>query len=457
MAKFQAGQSGNPRGRPTKVVQSAKAVVNGDGWQNVFTGLASAQDPTSKTTYRLDSLLSQTVLDGIFYGDGIGRKIVEMLPEDATRRWLTVSGDLGPEVLDAMETLNAQSAVADCAVFSRLYGGAAIFRLLNDGGEADQPLNYANLQNVIGYRVYDRFQMQWTTSDLDADPLSSNFGKPRVYNISPTGLSPFRVHHSRLCIMDGKRLPSRQRQLNQGWGASELQGLFSQLVRVGETQGYTANIIRDFIQSVLSVKGLSDMLASGQDELVKDRVKLLDLSRSILNMMILDADGETYSKTASSVAGLADLLDRFSEMLSAVSGYPMTKLFGRSPAGMSATGESDMRNYYDSAESYQKLELSPIVEVLIRDIYNSQTFLSKGKEPEAWSIKWNSLWQPTETETATMRKTVADMDAIYLDRGVVTPEEVAKSRFGEGEWSLETVVDLSGFSENVIDDIENEV
>ena len=34
------------------------------------------------------------------------------------------------------------------------------------------------------------------------------------------------------------------------------------------------------------------------------------------------------------------------DVAGAASDHPVTKLFGRSPAGLNATGEADMQNYY---------------------------------------------------------------------------------------------------------------
>lgn len=44
-------------------------------------------------------------------------------------------------------------------------------------------------------------------------------------------------------------------------------------------------------------------------------------------------------------------------MLSALTNIPQTILFGRSPAGMNATGESDFENYYNFIERIQKQDV----------------------------------------------------------------------------------------------------
>ena len=52
-------------------------------------------------------------------------------------------------------------------------------------------------------------------------------------------------------------------------------------------------------------------------------------------------------------------------MLSSLTNIPQTLLFGRSPAGMNATGESDLENWYNFVERIQKLMLKPNLLVLL--------------------------------------------------------------------------------------------
>jgi len=424
----------------TRIDGYAAQIVHSDGYANLLSGLSQTQDVAGRGYYRGSPLLDKMQLEQIFTGDGLGRKVVELAAEESLRQWMTIAGDDGQAVLDVMEAHGVQHRVTDAYVWARLYGGAAILRLLDDGGALDQPLNRRNLRRVLGHRVYDRHKLTWTSADLEQDELSQNFGQPAFYTIQATGMMARRVHVSRLCIIDGMRLPEDERQRNSGWGASVLQGVWDYLMRVGQSYGYSANIMRDFVQAVLSVNKLTEMLAAGQEDVVKQRMQILDLSRSILNTLLIDAENETYTKQASSVAGLSDLMDRFNEALCAVTGYPMTKLFGRSPAGMNATGDSDTRNYYDTLAAGQKAHLSPVMEEIVRDYYSAKEGPTRGVEPAAWSIKWNSLWQPTEAESAATRKLVAETDVAYVQNGVLTAEEVAESRFGQGEWQMETTL-----------------
>jgi phage-related protein (TIGR01555 family) len=173
--------------------------------------------------------------------------------------------------------------------------------------------------------------------------------------------------------------------------------------------------------------------------------------------MVLDGE-ESFEKLSTNIAGLSEMLDRFMLSVCSVTGIPATLLFGRAPAGLNATGDADTRNYYDMIKQYQEMKLKPILEKLTYYLMRSIDGPFKGQEPEHWSIQFAPLWQNTEEQEAVMRHTVAETDAIYIDRGVLDPAEVAISRFGGDRWSMNTIIDTKaregGYDPNEIADLE---
>lgn len=420
--------------------QSKATILSEDGYINILTGVGGVQDPATSTTYRPDPRLTQGMLDIIFEGDGVGRRIVEGPAEEMTREWFHIEGDEGEAVIDVLEELGAAHCFTEASTWARLYGGAMVLFVVDDGKDFDQELIPENVREVIGMRVYDRWAITFESMSVSRDPIKRLHGFPEFYTVQPPTAPGFRCHESRLCHIPGKRLPERLRVQNQNWDASILQGCYTALQRYGVGLGYASAMMRDFVQSVLAVKDLSSLIAAGKDDVVRKRLRLLDLSRSILNTMVIDADGETYDKSMSSVAGVPDIMDRFAEHLCAVTGIPKTKLFGASAAGLNATGEGDDRNYRDFLAAEQKRTLGPLAEKLVQLVYASAEGPTSGKEPEEWSVVWNKIAQPSEKEVAELRKIVADTDKIYVDAGVLSPMEVAESRFGQGGWQMDTAL-----------------
>lgn len=414
-----------------------------DGYLNALTGVGTQRDPTTQTWFAPELVLTQPTLEAIFEGDGIGRRIVEMPAEEMCRGWFDVIADEGEGVQDYLETLRAQQAFTDGVVWSRLYGGSVAYILLDDGRDDAMPVRPDAIKSFLGIQIFDRFSVAFEPLSLSQDRLRRLQGLPEIYLLTPPSgggqvVNQLRVHESRIVYLPGRRLDIRRRTLNGGWDSPVLQSAYTVLQRWGAGMGYANNILRDFVQAVLAVKDLTAMIASGREEVVQRRIRLLDVSRSILNTMVIDGEGEEYSKSASSVAGLADILDRFGEALSAAVGIPVAKLFGRSAGGLNSTGEHDLKNYYDMLAAEQNRVLDPLAEAVVKFIFLAKDGPTGGKEPKKWSVRWRSLDEPTEKETAELRKAVADADALYITNGVLSPEEVAESRFGRGEWSMET-------------------
>jgi hypothetical protein len=59
---------------------------------------------------------------------------------------------------------------------------------------------------------------------------------------------------------------------------------------------------------------------------------------------------------------------------------------------------------------------------------------------ESLTWKFKSLWQQTKTEKAELYSKVASADAIYLDRGVISPSQVAE-RFESEEFQTDLMIE----------------
>jgi len=96
------------------------------------------------------------------------------------------------------------------------------------------------------------------------------------------------------------------------------------------------------------------MMAADKKDVLKRRLEMMDLARGVTRSVLLD-DGEEYSRTeVGALTGIADLLTKNLLLLSGAAEIPVTVLMGQSPAGLSATGESDIRWFYDRTRAAQQ-------------------------------------------------------------------------------------------------------
>jgi phage-related protein (TIGR01555 family) len=111
--------------------------------------------------------------------------------------------------------------------------------------------------------------------------------------------------------------------------------------------------------------------------------------------------------------------------VAAAAEMPVTILFGRSPAGLNATGESDIRAWYDTVVDAQTDQLKPALERLLKLIFAAKDSPTSGAIPERWTIEFNPLWQPTEKEQAETLKLKADTHVALVTAGIELDSEGA--------------------------------
>lgn len=420
--------------------------VKTDGWINVLTGLGMrGRDKNVNAHFRLEKIFEQAELDQLYRSDGVTHRIMDIVPSEMVRQGWEIEGDSGQDINRKMESIKANFNLITLLRWARLYGGALCVMGIADGLPLEEPVDERYIGDIKWLHVFDRYQSFSRDGTFEKDLNSPNYGYPNVYTVNDTRTGAlFYVHHSRILRVDWSILPPRQQNFNNGWGDPLIQSIYDELRNYSTAFANAGLIMQDFVNYTLSIPNLAELIASQcADNQVMKRLDILNLTKGATNTMILDAE-EKYEKASTNISGIPELLDRFMLALSAVSGIPVSLLFGRSAAGMNSTGDNDVRNFYDMVKQEQESKLKPVLEKLTRYIMLSKNGPFAGDEPDNWSIQFVPLWQNTEEQEAIVRKIVAETDAIYLDRGVLDPAEVAVSRFGGNRWSMNTEVDLEG-------------
>lgn len=347
----------------------------------------------------------------LMYRNLIVRRIVTLVVDDAIKNFIDIEGDQDECIVQELEALFIPEKLTEALYWDRLFGMSVALILADDGQELDQPINLKRLRRVSGVEVFDKRSVMEDSASLyyDTDVRDVNFGKAAYYTITPPNGNLFKVHRSRLLIFDGETLPKLERIANNGAGLSCLDGIPAAINRVKTSMDKTIDIMDKVSTSLLKLQGLSNVLQTeeGTKAVIK-RLDLIDYSRRLNGSVAIDKDDE-YAVFNIPLGGLTDIIQEMEQYVCAVTGYPFTKLFGRSPAGMNATGQSDMQIYYDKVKSYQKRKLRPALEYLVKLIQLSSEGPTQGKELEKWSIKFKALQQLNDLEQANVDKTQAEV------------------------------------------------
>jgi len=190
-------------------------------------------------------------------------------------------------------------------------------------------------------------------------------------------------------------LTARSEQSAGDWDNSVLQRPHDCLRQSASSWQSAAHLLTDASQAVLKIDHLSEIIATGGEARLRARMEIMDMARSVCRAILVDAEREEFTRVATSFSGLPEMLDRFMMRDAAAAEMPVALLYGRSAAGLNATGESDTRGWYDVVEDAQNDVLRPRLERVVRVFMLAKSGPTHGQEPENWKLKFNSLWQPT--------------------------------------------------------------
>jgi phage-related protein (TIGR01555 family) len=410
-----------------------------DGWTSLLTRMGTSLDKFSSVHFAADKLLVPEELSELYYNNPLAAKICNIFAEESLREGLCVKDAEGAEI-DALKPrlvqLDAIKCLTDGAVFGAVYGRAGVYLGVTDSISPSAPLDPTKVKHVDFLRVVDRRDLviqSWYT-----DPLSQNYNLPCTFTFAAVGANGSAasppVHESRFLWFRGARTGQREAKLkNQGYEFSKLQRIQQTLLRVGVSWEAAAQLLQTVSQTVMKVQGLQEAATSaGGAKALENRAMLVDLARSITKSLWIDADGEDVMQLSTNLTGVSDILDRLGAMLAAATDLPVTKLFGVQPTGLGATGAADERTWNNRVESYRLQEIKPCVDLLVACLAAELSLRGE------FHVTFPSLDRPTDAETAAIRLQIAQADALYVSNQIVLPEEIAVSRFGGAEYSIET-------------------
>jgi phage-related protein (TIGR01555 family) len=400
-----------------------------DGWANLFSAIGKrGRDKTEGNFFRSPSydFFDDNMLTELYTYDGLAARIVNRIADDMTRTWITVKNDKEGKIQEELKRLEAHTIINRAIKWTRLYRGCIIVILFEgDVSALDTPAPLT-IKGISGLRIYSAPRVHITTADIVDDPKSPYFDEVEVFPVRKRNGAIMNVHASRCLVFKGLPVPDYDQILDfqyRYWGLPALVPIYERISNYGVVEKGICSIMQEAVVGKYTMSNLASLLAQNDNEslqLIYDRIDIIDTCKSAINAVLL-GEGESYERDAVNFSGVEGIVDRMMMNLSAVSEYPVTILFGRSPAGQNATGESDFQSYYDKVSSDQDTWLFPPLKKLIDYI----AVYTKVSDPK---IEFNPLKEANEEQQAKIRKMNTESDKMDIETGVYTPEEVVERR-----------------------------
>jgi len=364
-----------------------------DSLINLITGLGTSKDKKTFNNY-VFAPSSFGDLSNAYRSEWSVRKIIDIPPYDATREWRKwiASREQITLIEKYEESLKIRKKINEAMKKARLYGGSVILLGVGDIKDWSNRLEYDSLsKGSLRYcHVFDRTEI--SSGEIERNVESEYFGLPKYYVVPHNAV---RIHPSRVIRFTGNDLPSRSLEAD-GWSDSIIYSMEDAIKDASSVISGISTLATELSVDVIKIPGFMANISSKEYEtLLIERFALAHKAKSMVNALMLDAE-ETWERSAVNFAGLPELIRTYLGILSSASDIPATRFLGESPGGLNATGESDIRNYYDSVSSTQKNIIEPELKIFDEVLIRS----ALGYRPEDVYFEWRPLWQLDESQMA---------------------------------------------------------
>lgn len=430
-----------------------------DGYVNLLNKYGTKQDNSEAYKFEREPVIPDMQLTGLYEGNGLFSKIIDTPAEEALKHGFDLnlkSDELNAFVEDALDDLEWEEKAATAIKWARLYGGALIVMLIDDGRGLEEPVDWEHIRSIDELRVYERSIVQPDYASLYQQDYGgkgvgnrvSKFGQPEYYYVSSI-YGSFKAHESRCLVFRNGVLPEQTSNATYlFWGMPEYVRIRRALRETVTAHTDSVKLLERSVQAIYSMKGLASLLTTddGENQVLK-RLQLVDTSRGLLNSIAIDSEGERYDFKTFQFSGVKDVIDATCNMLSALTNIPQTILFGRSPAGMNATGDSDFESYYNFVEKIQRLMLKRNLRTLLDVVFRAGIASGDVAEEPDYKLEFKPLWSLSDTEQAAVDQTKAQTALVkaqtaqaYVDMQALDPTEVRRRLASDEEFDVEDII-----------------
>lgn len=371
--------------------------------------------------YPITSFVGYGVLQQIAQ-QGLIRACIQTVSDDLSRKWIKIDGCDDPHKLEIIENELKKLHIKDLfhkAVTTTGYmGGAFIFI---DTGEDDLTLPLAI--NDLSAELKEGSKVKFVVVDPVnvspieyncIDPLRDDYMQPRMWQVLGK-----RVHASRLLPFVENQPPMLLKPNYNFLGIPQAQILWDYVMHFNQTRASTARLLEKI--SLLVVQTDMDAVLSDEHgiELFDAKMEFLERYRNNDSVFVCDKESEGVMNVQTTIAGCTDVVRQSLELIACINRTPAVKLLGISPSGFNATGESDLKNYYDYISSKQELYREQI-----QTIINVIQLCEFGNIDPVITFKFEPLNEENKASQAMTAQTKIGALTQLVDRQAMSAEEL---------------------------------
>jgi phage-related protein (TIGR01555 family) len=371
--------------------------------------------------------------------NGLIRACIETVADDMTRNWIELAreneekqdndkngeDDTIEKIQAEIERLELRKVMHQACALTGYYGGCLIY--LDTGARGPMLKAPLNLDPMFSREAKERGFLRavrcvdpiniFPGTYNAIDPLADDYYRPKTWWVMGT-----EVHASRLIRVVANEAPLIFKPSYNFLGIPQAQILWDYVLHFQQNRDAANRLLNKFSMLVFKT-ALGDILEGygGLDQL-DSRMQMLARTQTNDGVFAIDREAEDVVKVETPLSGVTDIVKQSLEQLAAMNRTPAVKLLGISPSGFNATGESDLRNYYDHVLSQQE----KILRHAIKDILDVMQISLFGEVDSSIAFTFKPLSEDDKNAVAMTQQVKVNTLCALLDREVISPEEARR-------------------------------
>lgn len=358
------------------------------------------------------------------------RQPTETTAKEMTRKWIALKSkskaDKSEQISqleDDLREFKVQSLFRKAMEFDGFYGLGFIYvEIKNQLASDPLTIDAKGKGGVVKDSLvgFTNIEPIWTTPLVwnSIDPTRADFYKPTAWMVLGK-----RTDSTRLLRFVSREVPDIIKPAYNFGGISLTQLIQPYVDRWLRTVDGVNRLINNF--SIINLQTELDAILEGKEggaNDLKTRMQLFTRVRDNQGVFATNKTTEGLEQIAVPLSGLSELQAQAQEHMAAPTHLPLVVLTGITPAGLNASSDSEIEVFHDWINSVQEHvftdNLTKVLHILQLNRF--------GKIDDDIIFDYVQLKQLTGEALARVKKTQSEMDAAYIDAGVVTAEEVRK-------------------------------
>lgn len=392
-------------------------------------------------------------ITAIYHGSWVFRRIIDKIAQDMWSAGISIEGSIDPEGVQRVQKRlsRLRSDLIWATEQARLYGGAASLIMVNDGtDDLAKPLNLNGIKKGAAIQLWstDRWWGLSTSSEKVTNYRSKDFNTPKYYtfniedaqSVDSSNLN-IRVHHSRVLRWVNRRSVRLINTLLLGWGISELEHLYQDLMTYENAKGTGGALLDKALLEIVKIEGLRGIMQGlGLGSIAQEQelaTQMAGLQNFRMNSTVLLDKDNDYQQFPASFTGVSELLETYRDVIAGSAEMPKVLLYGDTKGGLTSDSPAEMEFYAQTINGKQEEMLRPVLDKLLPIICASEGI----RIPDDFDYNFENIAGITQERKLNLLQGTIQAVTSMVDGGMMTHETGLKE--------VQQVQKITGFGSNV--------